>query len=227
MVSADRVSAHYDDAYFARQIEIGQFGAWANRSKFWDHIRPTDTVLDFGCGSGLLLKGLDCARRLGVEINPAAVAFAERNGVEVFSRVEDVPDNSVDVVISNHALEHALRPLDELKALHGKLREGGRIVIVVPCDSFRYAYKAGDVNRHLYSWSPMNLGNLLDEAGFEVLESSAYVHKWPPKWRLFRGVFMRNRALFDFVCRISGVLRSQWTQVRAVGLKRGDRAASA
>ena len=219
MANAERVSDHYDEAYFARQIDIGSFGAWANRSKFERCIKPTDTVLDFGCGSGLLLKGLDCARRLGVEINPAAVAPARGVGVEVFGRVEDVPDNVADVIISNHALEHTLRPLDELKALYRKLKPGGRIVIVVPCDSVYFAFKPNDVNKHLYSWSPMNLGNLLAEAGFTVEESKPYIHKWPPKWRLFKGVFIRNRWLFELVCRISGRLRTRWSQVRAVGCK--------
>lgn len=219
MANAERVSAHYDDSYFDRQINIGQFGAWANRSKFERCIKPTDTVLDFGCGSGLLLKGLDCARRIGVEINPAAAAHARGIGVEVHDSVEAVPDGCADVVISNHALEHTLRPLDELKGLRRKLKPGGRIVIVVPCDSVHYGYKPGDINHHLYSWSPMNLGNLLTEAGFQVEESKAYIHRWPAKWRLFKGLFMRNRWLFDIVCGISGRVRTQWSQTRAVAVR--------
>jgi len=219
MANAERVSAHYDDSYFKRQLDIGRFGAWANQSKFSAHIKPTDTVLDFGCGSGLLLKGLNCARRIGVEINPAAAAFARDGGVEVHDSVDAIPDNCADVVISNHALEHTLRPLDELKALRRKLRPGGRIVIVVPCDSFACHYEPGDVNHHLYSWSPMNLGNLLTEAGFKVEESKLYVHRWPPKWRLFKEVFMRNRWLFEITCRIAGRFRMRWTQVRAVAVR--------
>jgi len=219
MANAERVSAHYDDSYFKRQIDIGQFGAWANRSKFAPYIAPTDTVLDFGCGSGLLLKGLDCARRIGIEINPAAAAHARSVGVEVHDSVEAAPDGCADVVISNHALEHTLRPLDELKGLRRKLKPGGRIVIVVPCDTVSYRYKPGDVNHHLYSWSPMNLGNLLTEAGFQVEESKAYIHRWPPKWRLFKGLFMRNRWLFDIVCGVSGRLRTRWSQTRAVAVR--------
>lgn len=219
MANAERVSAHYDDSYFKRQIDIGSFGAWANQSKFARHIKPTDTVLDFGCGSGLLLKGLTCAERIGVEINPAAVAFARNNGIKVYDSAEAVPDNVADVVISNHALEHTLRPLDELKALYRKVKPGGRIVIVVPCDSVYFGFEPNDVNKHLYSWSPMNLGNMLAEAGFTVEESKPYIHRWPPKWRAFKGVFMRNRWLFEIVCRISGRLRSRWSQVRAVGRK--------
>ena len=38
----------------------------------------------------------------------------------------------------------------------------------------------------LYSWSPMNLGNLLTEAGYEVLETGVNIHKWPPGYLTIR-----------------------------------------
>lgn len=200
-------------------MEIGEFGGWANQSKFADYISVNDDVLDFGCGSGFLLKGLNCKKKIGIEINPTAVEFAKKNnGVEVYGDIDDLPDECVDVVISNNALEHSLRPLDELKSLYKKLRHRGKIIVVVPCDSIFYKYKPNDVNRHLYSWSPMNLGNLLDEAGFSVIDSKAYIHKWPPKWRLIKK--WRNRQLFEVLCRISGLIKCRYSQVRAVGEKK-------
>jgi hypothetical protein len=63
---------------------------------------------------------------VGVEVNPAAVECARKNGIEVFTRVADVPDEYVDVIISNSALEHTLQPLEELKSLYRKLQAGGR-----------------------------------------------------------------------------------------------------
>src|SRR6266699_4571058 len=112
-------SAHYDDRYFDWQAPQGEFGGWANLSKFRDHISGDRQVLDFGCGGGFLLKNIKCSRRVGVEVNPTAVAVARQNGIEVFTRVADVPDEYVDVIISNSALEHTLQPLEELRLLHG------------------------------------------------------------------------------------------------------------
>ncbi len=221
-MSNEAVSTHYDDAYFRRQVDIGTFGGWANQSKFSQHIKPEHDVLDFGCGGGFLLKGMDCRRKMGVEVNPVAAETARKSGIEVFASVGDVPDDSADVIISNSALEHTLRPLDELKALRSKLRPGGKIVVVVPCEAIGVAYKPNDVNNHLYTWSPLNLGNLLNEAGFRVIEAKPYIHKWPPKWRKFQRFFMRNRAIFEAVCRVSGHMRRKWFQVRAVA----ERAAS-
>lgn len=211
------VSTHYDARYFAWQAPQGEFGGWANQSKFRDHISSGSKVLDFGCGGGFLLKNLSCSKRVGVEVNPAAVDTARANGVEVFTRVDDVPNEYVDVIISNSALEHTLQPLEELKSLYKKLVPGGKIVFVVPCESIAYRYRPNDVNHHLYSWSPMCLGNLFSEAGFAVVECKPYVHKWPPKYRVIAAV--GGRPLFDLACRIYGRLERSWFQVRIIADK--------
>ena len=57
---SDKVSEHYDDDYFDWQSEAGEFGGWANQTKFIKYISKDDVVLDFGCGGGYLLKNLDC-----------------------------------------------------------------------------------------------------------------------------------------------------------------------
>ena len=213
------VSEHYDDRYFAWQASVGEFGGWANQTKFIDFVREEDEVLDFGCGGGFLLKSLQCKTRAGVEVNPAAAATARENGLEVYSRVEDVPDESVDVIVSNNALEHTLHPFAELKGLYAKLRAGGKIVFVVPCENISYRYRPGDINHHLYSWSPMCLGNLFTEAGFTLIESKPYIHKWPPQHRLIAR--LGGRRAFELACRLYGRCARTWFQVRAVGTKPG------
>ena len=195
----------------------GSSGGWANLTKFRDYVQSGDDVLDFGCGGGYLLKNLNCSRRIGVEVNPAAAKIAEQNGVEVYLDTDDVPDESVDVIISNNALEHTLQPLDELKRLMPKLRENGTLVFVVPCESIQYDYKPGDINHHLYSWSPMCMGNLLTEAGYALHESKPYIHKWPKRYRRIAKLFGRNG--FELACRIKGRLDRKWFQVRAVAHK--------
>jgi SAM-dependent methyltransferase len=207
-------SAHYDENYFAWQVTLGRFGGWANQTKFAAFISSDSRVLDFGCGGGFLLKGLQCGKRVGVEVNPAAIETAKSNGIEVYSKVADIPDAYVDVIISENALEHTLQPLEELKHLYKKLVVGGKIVFVVPCDSISFCYKPNDINHHLYSWSPMNLGNLFTEAGFSVIESKPYIHKWPPKYELIAKI--GGRRLFDLACRIYGRLARSWFQVRIV-----------
>lgn len=97
-----------------------------------------------------------------------------------------------------------------------RLRLGGQIVFVVPCESISYAYVPGDVNHHLYSWSPMCIGNLFTEAGFKVIESKPYIHKWPPN---YLKAARWGRRWFDFRCRLYALRERTWFQVRAVGEK--------
>jgi len=214
---SDLISTHYDDTYFAWQAPLGEFGGWANQTKFAQYVTPESSVLDFGCGGGYLLRGMKCGRRVGVEVNPAAMQQARANGLEVFGTVESVPDEYVDVIVSDNALEHALRPLQELKALYKKLKVGGKIIFVVPCENITSLYRPGDRNHHLYSWSPMCIGNLFTEAGFSVLESKPYIHKWPPQFE--RYVKLGGRRLFEIACRIYGRWERSWFQVRLVAEK--------
>lgn len=211
-------SGHYDKRYFEWQAPLGEFGGWANKTKFIPYISKESTVLDFGCGGGFLLKSLPCGRKAGVEVNPSAAEIARQNKVEVFTSVDEVPDEYADVIISNHALEHTFRPLDELKSLYRKLRTGGKIVFVVPCETISRAYRPRDINHHLYSWSPMCIGNLFAEAGFSVIEAKPYIHKWPPYYKTIARI--GGRRLFDIACRIYGRIERSWYQVRVVAEKK-------
>ncbi len=212
-------AGHYDAGYFSWQSQIGRFGGWANLSKFQEFVPPDAAVLDYGCGGGYLLAHLACRARAGIDVNPVARRTAEKFGIPTYANAGEVADAWADVIISNNALEHTQYPFQELQGLWPKLKPGGIIVFVVPCESIRYAWQPGDINRHLYSWSPMCLGNLFTEAGFSVLECKPYIHKWPPHYRALARLL--GRRLFDLVCRIYGRIERSWFQVRVVARRPG------
>jgi hypothetical protein len=105
----------------------------------------------------------------------------------------------------------------ELKALKLILKEGGTIHFFVPCDSISYAYNPEDINYHLYSWSPQNLGNLFHEAGFEVVHSRPYTHKWPPYYRHFAKL---GWPIFNLLCKIYAHFARSWWQVEVLARKK-------
>ncbi len=211
-------SDRYNDEYFRYQQEMGEFGGWAELPKFTPHIRDGDALLDFGCGGGYLLAQFKNAVRAGVEINPEARKVAAGLGLTVYASGAEVPDSAFDVIISNHALEHCARPFDELVTLRAKLKPGGKIVFFVPCETTRVGYVEANPDHHLYTWSPMNLGNLFHEAGFKVFSAGPFNHRWPPHYRWIAKRF--GRAGFDWCCRVYGLwMRNVSSQVYCVAGK--------
>lgn len=163
------------DEYFAQRA--GARSDYVQRLRatlFEDVAREDRAILDFGCGNGGIVSRLPAARRLGVEIGELAAAEARKKGVEVHSSLSDLHAASVDVAISFHALEHVDNPLEALNGIRRVLVPGGRVRLVVPCET---PMRSKDRNwkpnndRHLYTWTPLNFGNLAERAGFVKIEA--------------------------------------------------------
>jgi SAM-dependent methyltransferase len=218
----ERVGRHYSgergEQYLTYQRRYGELGAELNRFKFEPYLQPADAVVDFGCGIGALLERLNAAEKTGVEVSDVARSAALARGLRVVASTTELADASADLVISNHALEHVLSPLEELRELRRVLRVAGRLVIWLPIDDWRAQRRPrSDPNHHLYTWTPLLLSNLLEEAGFDVRECRIVTHAWPPYTaRLAR----LPRPFFDLLARIWAVLRRR-RQVMAVALRRG------
>jgi SAM-dependent methyltransferase len=95
-------------------------------------------MLELGSAGGFLLEA---ARRRGwrvkgVELAPQAVAFSrERLGLEIHAGdlfEAPYPDGSFDLVVADNVLEHTTDPARILAKLHALLRQGGKLVVVVP-----------------------------------------------------------------------------------------------
>jgi SAM-dependent methyltransferase len=216
---ARRVGRHYSGGpgaeYLDYQRGFGELGARLNLFKFEGHVRADDSVVDFGCGIGALLEQLPAGSKCGVEVSEPARREAQARGLRVVASVSELESECADVVISNHALEHTLAPLDELRDLRRVLRPGGKLVLWLPVDDWRSQRRPRpDPNHHLYTWTPLLLSNLLEEAGFEVRECRVVAHAWPP----FTAFWARGpRPLFDLLARFWAVARRR-RQVAAIAL---------
>ena len=208
---------HYGKEYFAWQKEIGKMGGRLDKFKFEPYIRETDTVLDFGCGGGWILGNLNCERKIGIEINRFARKTAKgKNGIEVYEDIDSVPDNTADIIISNHALEHVKNPYGILVKLLSKLKESGTIIFVVPSER-KTVYKRDDINMHLYTWSGQNIGNLFRQAGYYVEDVKEIRHFWPPAYQTFYKIF-GEKFVFVLAC-IWARLHPKTTQIRVIAKK--------
>lgn len=98
------------------------------------NVSPACSVLDYGCGSGILAIAaarLGAGRVAGVDIDPQAVeaacANAERNGVvALFANSTDPVAGEYDVVVAN-ILSNPLRVLAPAICAH--VRSGGRLAL--------------------------------------------------------------------------------------------------
>lgn len=188
---------YYDLNYFNEQKIVGKRNAVEIIHNFSNFIKETDTVLDFGCGGGYLLNELNCGYKYGVDINPIALEEASKMGIKTFTRIDQLKENSFDVIISNSALEHDPNPRNSLKKLFKILKKNGTIVFRVPHETINYSYHSNDWNYHLYTWSPMALGNLFNDVGFKVLECKIEKSKRPPVNFLIKNNFL-NRSIYYF-----------------------------
>jgi len=201
---SERYQGSEGEAYYAWQRGSGEISSVLDVPVFQPYVGPDDAVLDFGCGSGALLAALSSGPKFGVELNAAARREASEAGIEVAASMDEVAAESIDVVISNHALEHVLEPLAELRLLRGVLKPGGRLVLRLPLDDWRTQRDhADDGNHHLYAWTPRLIANLLREAGFAVERSEVVTYAWPPRSAAL--VDRLPRSVFDLLARATAV----------------------
>tara|TARA_B100000886_G_C20275592_1_gene428889 strand:+ start:452 stop:658 length:207 start_codon:yes stop_codon:yes gene_type:complete len=64
----------------------------------------------------------------------------------------------------------------------------------------------------------MNLGNLFDAAGFELIEIKKLNFKWIPKYEFFYKIL--NNNIFNFLCYLYGLTNTKITQIIAIGKKK-------
>lgn len=214
------VSSHYRGEEGAEYNEVYEDLYEAQAETVWRTIRgdldPDARVLDFGCANGSLLSLIPNDEKVGVEVNPASRRLAAQRDLDVRESLDAIETGSIDSVVSSHVLEHTLNPFDELKGLRRVLRPLGTLMLVLPVDDWRTQrrWTLPETNHHLYTWTPQNLANLLDEAGFDVRRVDLWPYALPG--RLTPWLWNRlPRTLFDVAARFTALTRRR-RQLRAL-----------
>ena len=158
--------------------------------------RPTDRVLNVGCGSGVLANALaaDGCRVTGVDSNPHAIDYARR----VFSRpnldfhlgqAEDLPvePRSVDRVYCFNVIEHLYQEQGHafLARLRDVLVPGGSVMLATPnfgglwpilewsLDALRLVPRLRGV-QHVSKWTDNTVRAALGAAGLQVRATGTF-----------------------------------------------------
>lgn len=224
------------------------------------HIYPlltglSGTILEYGCGSGSLLLNLAREERfrrcIGVDLSANALAMVQQAWRELGSGEDDklqvmiptddllpeVPDGSVDVILSLATIEHVINPYVVLDELHRIASENAVFIGCVP----NYAYikhvfqlmfgiqprtgtddpvenwrNVGWDGMHIHTFTKSSFGTLLADCGWKPV-------KWSGWGQRFRSVGLEGlRRRFPGVW--SGEITAVCTKVARTGAPAGKNA---
>jgi SAM-dependent methyltransferase len=137
-------------------------------------------VLDVGCGAGGNLRVLEEQgwKVFGIEISDIAAAHARQlvTGTIHTGTLESAPfeQNTFDLVLMNHSLEHFPSPVDALRRAYRLLKDDGLLVVSVPnaraleVKLFGWWWFGWDPPRHFYHFNKSTLSRALRLAGFQI-----------------------------------------------------------
>src|SRR5262249_54003747 len=137
-------------------------------------------LLDVGCGNGALLNHLRTQANWelwGVEPHQSAARFGIDDGLAITPTLlehANLPEESVDLVIMNHVLEHLPDPRITVSAVYRVLKPGGYFVGEIPSPYclerliFQQYWGGFHLPRHLTFFKSRDIRSFLTVMGFDV-----------------------------------------------------------
>jgi 2-polyprenyl-3-methyl-5-hydroxy-6-metoxy-1,4-benzoquinol methylase len=141
------------------------------------------TILDYGCGTGMFLGACKNAgwETFGMEPDDDARKIASGNNLNLFSdkiKIQThVSEKQFDAITLWHVLEHVTDMPETLAFFKQKLKLNGVLIIAVPnhvshdAEYYKEHWAAYDVPRHLHHFELKSMKSLLENAGFQLLET--------------------------------------------------------
>lgn len=140
-------------------------------------------LLEVGSGFGYLLAefrkdGWDVH---GIDPYDLACDYTRKtHGIEtkqVTVEDADYPEESFDVVIMNHVIEHMTDPIGSLRMVHRLLKRGGHLVIETPrYDTLMFKLlgkreRSVSCDQHIYFFTRESLQKMYEEAGYREVKT--------------------------------------------------------
>ncbi len=162
--------------------------------------KQTSKVLELGCGTGYVLKGLQETfsnyELVGSEIHLEGIKFAKERLPNVnFIQLDatKIPfENQYDAIGAFDVLEHIDEDELVIQQVHKALKEGGLFFISVPQYQWMWSIN-DDIAYHKRRYSRKELKEKLSNSGFEVIYISSFVFMLFP-FMYFSRLFKANKS---------------------------------
>ena len=178
--SAEALGQYYPEGVYERG-QFSSLGLWLRKRRLDRYLGNASpgTALDIGCGDGkeLLYLREKGWQVVGTELSESSCAAARSAGLEVHCEELEIigfPDESFDVVMMWHVIEHLRSPRQALQDVNRILKPDGTLLL--GCPNYNsvdvWLAKANaylDVPRHLYHFTESTMRRLLADTGFDVV----------------------------------------------------------
>jgi 2-polyprenyl-3-methyl-5-hydroxy-6-metoxy-1,4-benzoquinol methylase len=140
------------------------------------NIGPDSKILDIGCGSGQLLRTLECCGlKTLVGVDPFAAEAYQGRRVKIFKdSLEKLSLDTFDLVILDHSLEHIPDQFETFRLIAKVLSESGQVLIRTPVipsyawETYGKNWVQLDAPRHFYIHSRTSIALLAANAKLEI-----------------------------------------------------------
>lgn len=138
-----------------------------------NQVSESQSVLDFGCGSGEFIKRLVVPRKLGIDFSISAINIAKKSGLDVISFDESAGlQEQFESIVSFHCLEHLPDPHMLFRVTEAVAKPGTKLWIAVPSNKratrlFEETECLDQPPHHMTRWCPEAFMNIAESTSWK------------------------------------------------------------
>lgn len=225
-------SGGFNPEYFKDLVKIEENHFWfkaRNRLIIWalnNFLPDSRTLLEVGCGTGYVLKGLSRAfpelKLAGSELFTTGLRFAaDRLPSAEFWQMDarEIPfRDEFDVIAACDVLEHIPEDAEVISQMAAALNPGGGLIVTVPQHSFLWS-ESDQEACHVRRYSSRELCQKIESAGLKVVFRSSFVSLLFPLMALSRLFSKKNRGESRVQSELRVSLWQNWMLARLMSVE--------